>query len=188
MFVCVCRLLQAAMKAVVATSRMHEGSRRRTDSCEMPGSGTSRHGSLHKVPPPESSSSPSESVGPTSLETTESAPSSSPTPSEAACSAPPGNNGPSSKPPSDDDVTATGSTRNVPSRPPLRADGLRQLSVITQSEALRPRPPLKSCSVIGHTTQADVTATQATPPNPNNLSNGFLAVEAEKAGRPTNCQ
>ncbi|XP_077573719.1 calcium/calmodulin-dependent protein kinase type IV-like [Stigmatopora nigra] len=36
------RKLKAAMKAVVATGRMHESSRRRTDSCESPASGPSR--------------------------------------------------------------------------------------------------------------------------------------------------
>ncbi|KAI2659409.1 Calcium/calmodulin-dependent protein kinase type IV [Labeo rohita] len=43
------RKLKAAMKAVVATSRMHEGSRRRTDSCEMPNADkTSRQSSIQK--------------------------------------------------------------------------------------------------------------------------------------------
>ncbi|CAK6981843.1 calcium/calmodulin-dependent protein kinase type IV [Scomber scombrus] len=45
------RKLKAAMKAVVATSRMHECSRRRTDSCEIPGSGTSRQSSMQQDPP-----------------------------------------------------------------------------------------------------------------------------------------
>lgn len=177
------------MKAVVATSRMHEGSRRRTDSCEMPGSGASRQGSLHKDPPLEPSSpASSESIGPEPLEVTNPAPSSSPASSETAGPAPPGNTGPSSKPPNADDVTAAGSTPKAPTRPPLRADGLRQLSVIPQCEAMRPRPPLKSCSVVGHTPQTEITAPQATPSSPNNLSNGFVAVGAEPAGRPAHCQ
>ncbi|XP_051929963.1 calcium/calmodulin-dependent protein kinase type IV [Hippocampus zosterae] len=55
------RKLKAAMKAVVATGRMHESSRRRTDSCEIPASGTSRQSSVRRdggtpeaaAPPPE---------------------------------------------------------------------------------------------------------------------------------------
>lgn len=174
------------MKAVVATSRMHEGSRRRTDSCEMPGSGASRQGSLHKDPPLEPSSpASSESIGPAPSDITNSAPSSSPASSETAGPDPPGNTGPSSKPPSTDDVTAVGSTPKAPSRPPLRADGLRQLSVVPQSEAMRPRPP---CSVVGHAPQAEITAPQATPPSANNLSNGFGPGGVEPAGRPAHCQ
>ncbi|XP_075901673.1 calcium/calmodulin-dependent protein kinase type IV [Nelusetta ayraudi] len=200
------RKLKAAMKAVVATSRMHEGSRRRTDSCEMPGSGASRQGSLHKDPPPETTgTTPPETTGPAPSEITGPAPpgnagpapSSSPAPSETAGPALPGNTGPTppEKPPSpsSDDVTAADRAPSTLSRPPLRADGLRQLSVIPQSEALRPCPPLKSCSVIGRASQAEAVTPKATPPSPNNLSNGFVAVgggavEAEPVGRPAQCQ
>ncbi|KAJ3599444.1 hypothetical protein NHX12_033407 [Muraenolepis orangiensis] len=52
------RKLKAAMKAVVATSRMHESSRRRTDSCELPGSGASRQGSTQQDPPPDTDHTP----------------------------------------------------------------------------------------------------------------------------------
>lgn len=196
------RKLKAAMKAVVATSRMHEGSRRRTDSCEMPGSGTSRQGSLHKDPPAETTGpappettgpAPSEPAGPDPVCGPE--PASGPEPSGISGHSPPGNSGPSSssKPPSADDPKATSPAPKAPCRPPLRADGLRQMSVIPQSEVLRPRPPLKSCSVVGHAPQAEVVTPQVRPPSPNTLSNGFVAVGggaggAELVGRPAHCQ
>ncbi|XP_061680747.1 calcium/calmodulin-dependent protein kinase type IV isoform X1 [Syngnathoides biaculeatus] len=48
------RKLKAAVKAVVATGRMHESSRRRADSCEIPASGTSRQSSsVRRDAPPE---------------------------------------------------------------------------------------------------------------------------------------
>ncbi|XP_062412385.1 calcium/calmodulin-dependent protein kinase type IV [Sardina pilchardus] len=68
------RKLKAAMKAVVATSRMHEGSRRRTDSCEMPaGDKTSRQSSMQTEPVPESQSDPDASE--TTMPTTPTTPS-----------------------------------------------------------------------------------------------------------------
>ncbi|XP_057697821.1 calcium/calmodulin-dependent protein kinase type IV [Corythoichthys intestinalis] len=47
------RKLKAAMKAVVATGRMHESSRRRTDSCEIPASGPSGQSGTRPDPPPK---------------------------------------------------------------------------------------------------------------------------------------
>uniref|UniRef100_A0A3P8RNI6 Calcium/calmodulin-dependent protein kinase type IV n=1 Tax=Amphiprion percula TaxID=161767 RepID=A0A3P8RNI6_AMPPE len=135
------RKLKAAMKAVVATSRMHEGSRRRTDSCEIPGSGTSRQSSMQQDPPPESK-------GPTADDKKD-PPSDQQVPQEvesksadqsALSPSPPR----SPKPPSSD-ATPTGP---APTRPPLRVDGMRQASVIPKSMLVQPRLPQKSCSVI----------------------------------------
>lgn len=168
------------MKAVVATSRMHEGSRRRTDSCEIPGSGASRQSSMQQDPPPESTS-----PAPTEKETlpqdeqqlqkddSKSAHQTAPSPSPPR----------SPKPPTSD-VMTTGPT---PTRPPLRADGLRQASVIPKSLPVQPRPPQKSCSVIEQASREEATTVLATPPSPNNISNGFMA-GAEPASKTAHCQ
>ncbi|XP_061540895.1 calcium/calmodulin-dependent protein kinase type IV isoform X2 [Phycodurus eques] len=92
------RKLKAAMKAVVATSRMHESSRRRTDSCEIPASGTSRQSSVQRDPPPETAD-----PAPKDKEAASSEKQSSPAPSPKSDAAP-----------------------AAPTRPPLRADAQRQ--------------------------------------------------------------
>uniref|UniRef100_A0A3Q1CQA3 Calcium/calmodulin-dependent protein kinase type IV n=1 Tax=Amphiprion ocellaris TaxID=80972 RepID=A0A3Q1CQA3_AMPOC len=134
------RKLKAAMKAVVATSRMHEGSRRRTDSYQQ-------------VPQEVESKSADQSAL-------------SPSPPR------------SPKPPSSD-ATPTGP---APTRPPLRVDGMRQASVIPKSMLVQPRLPQKSCSVIEATPRVE-----ATPPSPNNLSNGFT-MGVEPASKTAHCQ
>lgn len=173
---CVCP--QAAMKAVVATSRMHEGSRRRTDSCEIPGSGTSRQSSMQQDPPPES-------TGPASTDT-KAPPPDQQMPQEAETKSAIQNvlspSPPSSPKLPSPDVTAKGP---APTRPPLRADGLRQASVIPKTVLVQPRLPQKSCSVMEPA--ARVEATLGTPPSPNNLSNGFTS-GAEPSSKTAHCQ
>ncbi|KAG7218858.1 hypothetical protein INR49_019485 [Caranx melampygus] len=174
------RKLKAAMKAVVATSRMHEGSRRRTDSCEIPGSGASRQSSMQQDPPPEP-------TGPTPADKEAPPPDQQPPEEEskpkeqgALSSSPPH----SPKPPSSD-VTPTGP---APTRPPLRADGLRQTSVAPKTAVLvQTRLPQKSCSVVEHASRVEATPTLTTPPSPNSLSNGFTS-GAEPASKTTHCQ
>lgn len=168
------------MKAVVATSRMHEGSRRRTDSCEIPGSGASRQSSMQQDPPPDSTSpAPTEKETPPQDEQlprkdkSKSTDQSSPSPSPPC----------SPKPPSSD-VTPT---VPAPARPPLRMDGLRQASVIPKTMAVQPRLPRKSYSVVEPASRAEPTSVLATPPSPNSLSNGFTPGE-ESANKTTHRQ
>ncbi|XP_077441129.1 calcium/calmodulin-dependent protein kinase type IV [Vanacampus margaritifer] len=111
------RKLKAAMKAVVATSRMHESSRRRTDSCELPASGTSRQSSMQQDPPPEAAD-----PAPKDKEAT-------PSGKQREQSSPV----PSRKP----------DAASAPTRPPLRAEGQRH----ARSTVAPPRPPKKSCSL-----------------------------------------
>lgn len=174
------RKLKAAMKAVVATSRMHEGSRRRTDSCDIPGSGASRQSSMQQDPPPESAQSthrdkdapPPDQELPQEVESKDA--------DHSALSLSP----PCSPEPPSSDVTPVGP---IPTRPPLRADGLRQVSVIPKSMLVQPRLPQKSCSVIEPTPRVEATPTLGSPPSPNNLSNGFTP-GAEPTSKTTHCQ
>lgn len=173
------RKLKAAMKAVVATSRMHESSRRRTDSCDMPGSATSRQSSMQQDPPPESTSpAPSDKQAqPPSTQlpsvTVESKPAnqSAVTPLSPRSPKPPG--------------SEVSHTVPAPIRPPLRADCLRQASVIPKTVPVQPRLPQKSCSVIEPAPRVE--SAVAPPPNPNNLTNGFFP-GAEPNGKTANCQ
>ncbi|XP_063350992.1 calcium/calmodulin-dependent protein kinase type IV [Pelmatolapia mariae] len=162
------RKLKAAMKAVVATSRMHEGSRRRTDSCDIPGSGASRQSSMQQDPPPESacSTQKDKEAPPPDQQLPQEVESKSADPNALSPSPPHSPKLPSS------DVTPTGP---IPTRPPLRADGLRQVSVIPKSMLVQPRLPQKSCSVIEPTPRVGATPTLGSPPSPNNLSNGFTS-------------
>ncbi|AWP10507.1 putative calcium/calmodulin-dependent protein kinase type IV [Scophthalmus maximus] len=173
------RKLKAAMKAVVATNRMHDGSRRRTDSCEIPGSGASRQSSMQQDPPPDTTGpAPTDKEAPPSdqhPEEDESKPADQSTLSPSPPHSP--------KPPSSD-VTPTGP---APTRPPLRADGLRQVSVTPKTVLVQPRPPQKSCSVVESTPRVEATPTLTTPPSPNSLSNGFIP-GAEPANKTTHCQ
>ncbi|KAM9832672.1 calcium/calmodulin-dependent protein kinase type IV [Neosynchiropus ocellatus] len=173
------RKLKAAMKAVVATSRMHEGSRRRTDSCDMPGSGTSRQSSMQQDPPPDSPgpTTADKEASPVDPKSTAEEKEPKPTDPSATSSSPPR----SPKPPAAD---VTGS---APIRPPLRADGLRQASVIPKSMLVQPRLQHKSCSAMETSSRADVPASLATPPSPNSLSNGFIPVK-EPASKTAPCQ
>lgn len=169
------------MKAVVATSRMHEGSRRRTDSCEIPGSGTSRQSSMQQDPPPEPTKpAPTDKEAPDPPDQQLSQKVETKSADQSALSPSPPR---SPKPPSSD-VTPTAP---VPTRPPLRADGLRQASVIPKSMLVQPRLPQKSCSVVEATPRGEATPALGTPPSPNNLSNGFMP-GAEPTSKATHCQ
>lgn len=169
------RKLKAAMKAVVATGRMHEGSRRRADSCDIPGSGPSRQSSVQQDPPPESTS-----PAPTEKEAR---PPDQQSPHEDESKpADRSSLGPSPrhslKPPSFD-VTPTGS---APTRPPLRADWLRQASVGPKTT-----PVKKSCSVVEPASRVEAPPTLATLPSPSGLSNG-LTPAAAPASETAPCQ
>lgn len=171
---------QAAMKAVVATSRMHESSRRRTDSCEIPGSGASRQSSMQQDPPPESTSpTPADKEAPPPDQQPSQEVESKPADQSALSPSPPS----SPKPPSSD-VTPTGPT---PTRPPLRVDGLRQASVVPKTMPVQPRLPQRSCSMIEPASRVEAKPTLATPPSPNSLSNGFTP-GAEPASKTAHCQ
>ncbi|KAF7645805.1 hypothetical protein LDENG_00197780 [Lucifuga dentata] len=160
------RKLKAAMKAVVATSRMHEGSRRRTDSCEIPGSRNSRQSSMQQDPPPESDSpAPSAKEDPPLDHQQLQEDKSEPADQSTLSSSPPR----SPKPPSSD-ATPTGPT---PTRPPLRADGLRQTSIIPKPLLVQPKLPQKSHSTVEPVSRVEAKPTLATPPSPSSLSNGF---------------
>ncbi|XP_053178384.1 calcium/calmodulin-dependent protein kinase type IV [Scomber japonicus] len=142
------RKLKAAMKAVVATSRMHECSRRRTDSCEIPGSGTSRQSSMQQDPPPESTDPPPESTDPAPTD-----PEAPPSEERSQEEFKPANQS-QTQPGSPSTITAPAPTTGpaptagpAPTRPPLRADGQRQASVIPKTVLVQPRLPQKSCSV-----------------------------------------
>lgn len=173
------RKLKAAMKAVVATSRMHEGSRRRTDSCEIPGSGASRQSSMQQDPPPESTSpAPSEKEASASDQPPQDD-KSKPADQSTLSPTPPH----SPKPP----ITDARATSPTPVRPPLRADGLRQASVVPKSMLVQPRLPQKSCSVVEPASKGEAPPALATPPSPNSLSNGFTA-GADPTSKTTHCQ
>ncbi|XP_058494590.1 calcium/calmodulin-dependent protein kinase type IV [Solea solea] len=173
------RKLKAAMKAVVATSRMHEGSRRRTDSCEIPGSGASRQSSMQQDPPHESTGS--------SLSDKEAPPSDNPSQNDESKpddqSVPSPSSPRSLKAPTSD----TAPTGPAPTRPPLRAEGLRQVSVVPKEKPLQPRLPQKSHSVVEPSSRREATPVLATPPSPNSLSNGFTP-GAEPASKTAHCQ
>lgn len=156
------------MKAVVATSRMHECSRRRTDSCEMPNSDkTSRQGSIQKENTLDSLKEPVKE-GSEQVEDGAVRMPSSPSP----LLHPPHKSKPSALP---------GTT---PVRPPLIAEGHRQTSVIPKAPVVRPRVPKKSCSV---DPGGKCEPLSTTPPSPKNLSNGF-SVGVEAGGSTAECQ
>lgn len=158
------------MKAVVATSRMHESSRRRTDSCEMPNSDkTSRQGSIQKENTLDSLKEPipikegSEQV-------------------EDGAVHVPSSPSPPLHPPHKSKPSALSGT--MPVRPPLIAEVHRQTSVILKAPVVRPRVPKKSCSV---EPGGKCEPLSTTPPSPKNLSNGF-SVGVEAGGSTAECQ
>nr|XP_020464783.1 calcium/calmodulin-dependent protein kinase type IV isoform X2 [Monopterus albus] len=174
------RKLKAAMKAVVATSRMHEGSRRRTDSCEIPGSGASRQGSMQQDPPPESPGpAPADKEAPPLDQEPPQDEESKPSDQSALSPSPPC----SPKLPISD-VTPTDPAHN---RPPLRADRLRQASVLPKTMLVQPQLSHKSCSLVESTSRSEATPTLTTPPSPSSLSNGFVP-GAESANKTAQCQ
>ncbi|XP_029286421.1 LOW QUALITY PROTEIN: calcium/calmodulin-dependent protein kinase type IV-like [Cottoperca gobio] len=175
------RKLKAAMKAVVATSRMHESSRRRTDSCEIPGSGTSRQSSMQQDPPPESTSpTPGDEEAPPPDQQPPQEDESKPADQSALTPSPPR----SPEPPPSAVVTPTGP---APTRPPLRLDGLRQASSVPKAAPVPPRLPQKSYSVVEPASRVDAKLTVAITPSPAGLSNGFTP-GAEPASKTAHCQ
>lgn len=154
------------MKAVVATSRMHEGSRRRTDSCEMPNTeNTLCQSSIQKENTSQREPIPIKE-GFKQVE------------DEAHC--------PLSTP-----IHPTHKSKSsalsgpMPTRPPLIADGHRQTSVIPKAPVVQPRMPKKSCSV-DPGGKYEPLPVSTTPPSPKNLSNGF-SMGVETGGSTAEC-
>ncbi|KAK7889061.1 hypothetical protein WMY93_024621 [Mugilogobius chulae] len=130
------RKLKAAMKAVVATSRMHESSKRRTDSCEISASGTSRQSSMQQDPSPESADPAPETSSPAPAPPQTTPTEASQQPSDQSASEPSAPSPPRSpKPlPGNSDIIGSSVAPNpAPIRPPLRADGIRPASVIPKN-------------------------------------------------------
>lgn len=153
------------MKAVVATSRMHEGSKRRTDSCEIPGSGNSRQSSIQQDPTPEPD-------GPAPL-LKDSTPEGRQSEDQPRGPKPAGSRVPSSGP--------------APARPPLRADGPAHVSALPKSSPVHTQPPQKSFSVVDPSSKIQTMSLLAGPPSPDGLSNGLTA-GAEPAAKTAHCQ
>ncbi|XP_036378703.1 calcium/calmodulin-dependent protein kinase type IV [Megalops cyprinoides] len=175
------RKLKAAMKAVVATSRMHEGSRRRTDSCEGTGCDkTSRQSSMQKEPSQDSQSQPRHTKNTPEL-TEEELPQSQATSSPHAL--PPH----SSKQPSTPPRLPENAASPMPIRPPLKPEGLKQSSVIPKTAVVRPRTPRKTCSVVDPSDKSEPSPVLTSPPSPKSLSNGFV-VGVESSSKTAQCQ
>lgn len=174
---------QAAMKAVVATSRMHEGSRRRTDSCEIPASGssTSRQSSMQQDPPQDQPGQDTPAKQETYPEQQgDAGPQNQCTP----CPAPP-----HSPKPLTTNLPPMGGAPGcpMPTRPPLKADGLRQASVMPKTGMVQPRLPQKSCSSVEPASLSETSPVLTSPPSPRTLSNGF-AVGVESGTKTAQCQ
>ncbi|KAJ8277475.1 hypothetical protein GJAV_G00075560 [Gymnothorax javanicus] len=174
------RKLKAAMKAVVATSRMHEGSRRRTDSCEGTGCHkTSRQSSLLKEPSQDSQDGQGQ---------TDSAPGltdKKPDQSQSTSVSPVPSHSPKrlSTPPKSPETP----TSPLPTRPPLKPEGLKQASVIPKTAVVRPCTPRKTCSMLDPVVKHEPTTILPTPPSPKSLSNGFI-VGVEPCSKTAQCQ
>lgn len=164
--VCLCQ--QAAMKAVVATSRMHEGSKRRTDSCEIPGSGNSRQSSIQQDPAPEPvGSAPSAKETTPEDEQVHQKDGSNSNDQSPANSSPP--HGPK---PTSSKVPAAGPG---PTRPPLRADGLPHASIVPKTTQTQTHLADKSFSVVDPSSKIETMSLLARPPSPDGLSNGLVS-------------
>lgn len=156
------------MKAVVATSRMHEGSKRRTDSCEIPGSGNSRQGSIQQDPSPEPEG-PAPAVKdstPEDQQVPQKEGSRSNDQAPPNCSAPQGPKAAGSRVSSPDPA---------PARPPLRAGGLAHASILTKTPPVQTQPPQESSSVLDPSSKIETMSLLAGPPSPDGLSNGVAA-------------
>ncbi|XP_029562386.1 calcium/calmodulin-dependent protein kinase type IV [Salmo trutta] len=174
------RKLKAIMKAVVATSRMHEGSRRRTDSCDIPGSDktTSRQSSMQQDPPPDQDPQEGQANQGTDTTLTQD--------EEDQCPPPLPPRNPRPIPPL---LAGASSPTCLPTRPPLRGiDGQRQMSVIPKTAVVRPRVPKKSCSSVDSASTKRETSSpvQTSPPSPKSLGNGF-AMGVESGSKTTQC-
>ncbi|XP_076880875.1 calcium/calmodulin-dependent protein kinase type IV [Brachyhypopomus gauderio] len=140
------RKLKAAMKAVVATSRMHEGSRRRTDSCEIPSSDKNSRRLNCEIPNSDKNSRriSIQREAPMDVQN-------EPVPVEQDVDKPGEKEAlrdliPPIHPPHGSKLPML-PLGPLPTRPPLKAEGLRQTSVIPKVPVVRPRAPKKSCSV-----------------------------------------
>lgn len=162
------------MKAVVATSRMHEGSKRRTDSCEIPGSGNSRQSSIQQDPPPEP-----EGPAPTPKDSRPEEPRVHQKEGSRSKEQPPSSSSPQGRRAAGSRVPAAGS---APARPPLRADGLPHASILPKTPPIHTPPPRKSCSVVDPSSKIETMSLLAGPPSPDRLSNG-LGAGSETAGK-----
>ncbi|XP_041912304.1 calcium/calmodulin-dependent protein kinase type IV isoform X2 [Alosa sapidissima] len=180
------RKLKAAMKAVVATSRMHEGSRRRTDSCEMPGSDkTSRQSSMQTEPVLESQTDleAAEQTTPSPRTAADKPEASVPTPVPACAPSAPLLPIHSPKPSSGTPPPPPAAPMGALTAPPLTRPPLKQTSVVPKTGAFPLRLPMKSCSAVGTSTAATSAAGTGekrepalvlpSPPSPKGLSNGF---------------
>ncbi|KAG7487842.1 hypothetical protein MATL_G00027910 [Megalops atlanticus] len=175
------RKLKAAMKAVVATSRMHEGSRRRTDSCEGTGCDkTSRQSSMQKEPSQDSQSQPRLAKNTPELTEEE-------LPQSQAASSPHTLPPHSSKQPSTPPRLLENAASPMPTRPPLKPEGLKQSSVIPKTAVVRPRTPRKTCSVVDPSDKSKPSPVLTSPPSPKSLSNGFV-VGVESSSKTAQCQ
>lgn len=175
------RKLKAAMKAVVATSRMHESSRRRTDSCDMP---TSRQGSMQLDTPEDAQAEASQAKAEEEIQENTRTPNQTLNQTPTQPLVPPQSPRAASVSPL---PTTPGSL--MPTRPPLKApDGLRQNSVIPKTALVRPVVPQRSCSSVDPSPDpAPSQPLPASPPSPKSLSNGF-AVGADPSNNTTQCQ
>lgn len=168
------------MKAVVATSRMHEGSKRRTDSCEIPGSGNSRQSSIQQDPTAEP-----EGLTPKVKESTpedqqvHQKEGSRSNEQPASNSSPPQGCKPA--------VSRVPATGPAPTRPPLRADGLPHASILPKTSPVHTPPPQKSFSVMDPSSKIETMSLLAGPPSPDSLGNGLTA-GSETAGKTGHCQ
>uniref|UniRef100_A0A8C7F2N8 Calcium/calmodulin-dependent protein kinase type IV n=1 Tax=Oncorhynchus kisutch TaxID=8019 RepID=A0A8C7F2N8_ONCKI len=156
------RKLKAIMKAVVATSRMHEGSR-----------------SMQQDPPQDSLEGQA-CQGTDTSQTQED--DQCPPPLPPRCPIPSTTNPP---------LLAGGLfPSRPPTRPPLRGvDGQRQMSVIPKTAVVRPRVPQKSCSSVDSTTtkREPSSPVLTTPPSPKNLGNRF-SMGVESGSKTAQCQ
>ncbi|MBN3302969.1 KCC4 kinase, partial [Amia calva] len=170
---------QAAMKAVVATSRIgnhsrDEGSRvsRRTDSPDGQAGKTSRQASMQKE---LSQDSPVHSKAKGKEEAATDPPSKpshpppySPKPPQAAAHR---------HPDSSDTV-------KVPRPPLVKPEVLKQASVVPKTSVVKPRTPRKSCSM-QPSNGCESSPIVVTPPSPKNLKNGF---GMESTNKTAQCQ
>ncbi|XP_066551991.1 calcium/calmodulin-dependent protein kinase type IV [Amia ocellicauda] len=173
------RKLKAAMKAVVATSRIgnhsrDEGSRvsRRTDSPDGQAGKTSRQASMQKE---LSQDSPVHSKAKGKEEAATDPPSKpshpppySPKPPQAAAHR---------HPDSSDTV-------KVPRPPLVKPEVLKQASVVPKTSVVKPRTPRKSCSM-QPSNGCESSPIVVTPPSPKNLKNGF---GMESTNKTAQCQ
>lgn len=147
------------MKAVVATSRMHESSKRRTDSCEGPGPGNPRQSSLQQDPAPEPGGGPTVKESP---------------PEEKQPPHSKSGSSDSSPPP------APKAAGPPPTRPPLRAGDLQHVSIDPKTTSNQTPLAQKSSSMVDPSSKIETMSLLAGPPSPDSLSNGLAGPETAR--------